>query len=212
MNTIRHHVDEDSLAAFANGSLSYPFAVVVAAHLAVCAECRAAYGEQIGVAGAALDDLPGKPVPTDLKSGVMDRLDENVPATAPRPRLPAPYPRPLSEFFGEAGPKWKAIGMGGKQSILWEGRPGSLRLLYIPKGQAVPDHGHKGPEFTLVLEGSYQAGGRTYAAGDLEIADQDVEHTPVAGDEMPCICLAATDAPLRFNALIPRILQPLLRI
>jgi putative transcriptional regulator len=29
---------------------------------------------------------------------------------------------------------------------------------------------------------------------------------------MACICAAATDAPLRFRGLIPRLLQPILRI
>jgi putative transcriptional regulator len=39
-----------------------------------------------------------------------------------------------------------------------------------------------------------------------------MEHTPVALAGQDCICLAATDAPLRFRGLIPRLAQPLLRI
>jgi putative transcriptional regulator len=35
---------------------------------------------------------------------------------------------------------------------------------------------------------------------------------PVADIGEDCICLAATDAPLRFRRLIPRIAQPFLRI
>ncbi|RMH44225.1 MAG: transcriptional regulator, partial [Alphaproteobacteria bacterium] len=47
---------------------------------------------------------------------------------------------------------------------------------------------------------------------DIEVADASLEHTPVADEGEPCICLAATDAPLRFHGLIPRLLQPIFRI
>ena len=46
----------------------------------------------------------------------------------------------------------------------------------------------------------------------IRAADDTLEHTPIAEQGAPCICLAATDAPLRFNSIIPRLLQPLLRI
>ena len=49
-------------------------------------------------------------------------------------------------------------------------------------------------------------------AGDIEICDPNVEHTPVAEPGEDCICLAATDAPLKFSGLLPKIAQPFLRI
>jgi putative transcriptional regulator len=76
----------------------------------------------------------------------------------------------------------------------------------------VPDHGHNGIEMTLVLQGSFADETGTFGVGDLEVADEELEHTPVAGEGLPCICLAATDAPLRFRTLMPRLLQPLFRI
>ena len=48
--------------------------------------------------------------------------------------------------------------------------------------------------------------------GDLEIADEATEPTPVAIGDVACICLAATDAPLRFVGLLPRLVQPFFRI
>ena len=44
--------------------------------------------------------------------------------------------------------------------------------------------------------------------GDVEIADEALDHTPVADAGAACICLAATDAPLRFRSFLPRLLQP----
>lgn len=102
--------------------------------------------------------------------------------------------------------------MGVKQSILSETEGGSVRLLYIPAGQAVPDHSHNGLELTLVLQGSFSDETGRFGVGDVEIGDEDLEHTPIADAGDACICLAATDAPLRFNAFLPRLLQPLFRI
>jgi putative transcriptional regulator len=77
---------------------------------------------------------------------------------------------------------------------------------------AVPDHGHNGIELTLVLQGAFRDETGRFGVGDLEVADDTLDHTPIAERGAPCICLAATDAPLKFKSLIPRLLQPLLRI
>jgi putative transcriptional regulator len=102
--------------------------------------------------------------------------------------------------------------MGVRQAILPTSDSATARLLYIPAGAAVPDHGHKGTELTLVLQGAFSDATDRFGRGDLEIADEDLEHTPVAEAGQDCICLAATDAPLRFTGLIPRMLQPIFRI
>ncbi len=67
-------------------------------------------------------------------------------------------------------------------------------------------------ELTLVLQGAFRDSEDRFGRGDLEIATEDLEHTPVAEPGADCICLAATDAPLRFNKLIPRIAQSFFRI
>ena len=48
--------------------------------------------------------------------------------------------------------------------------------------------------------------------GDIEEADESIEHQPFAGKEADCICLAVTDAPLRFKSLLVRLVQPFLQI
>jgi putative transcriptional regulator len=63
-----------------------------------------------------------------------------------------------------------------------------------------------------VLQGAFRDDAQRFARGDIEIADQADQHTPVAEAGEDCICLAVTDAPLRFNAMIPRLLQPIFRI
>jgi putative transcriptional regulator len=85
-------------------------------------------------------------------------------------------------------------------------------LLYIPAGAAMPNHSHNGMELTLVLQGAFSDEIDHFARGDVELGDEDLHHTPVADPGVDCICLAATDAPLKFNSLIPRLLQPFFRI
>ena len=108
--------------------------------------------------------------------------------------------------------KWRTLGMGVRQAILPTSRAASARLLYIPAGQAVPDHGHRGMELTLVLQGAFRDATDRFGVGDLEIAGQELEHIPTAEPGADCICLAATDAPLRFKEWLPRMLQPVFRI
>jgi putative transcriptional regulator len=134
------------------------------------------------------------------------------PAPQPMAKPHSVYPAPLMELLKNKPPRWRSLGLGMKQAILSADEGGSLRLLHIPAGQAVPDHGHNGMELTLVLQGSFSDETGRFARGDLEVADEDLEHTPVADAGDPCICLAATDAPLRFNSLMPRLFQPIFRI
>jgi len=108
--------------------------------------------------------------------------------------------------------RWRPVGMGVRQAILRSGPGATARLLYIPAGSAVPDHSHRGRELTLVLQGAFQDEDGRFGPGDIEIADQAVQHTPTAEAGLPCICLAATDAPLRFRSLLPRLAQPFFRI
>ena len=122
--------------------------------------------------------------------------------------------QPLRDKVGgdASAVRWRPLGMGVRQAILPTSDSATARLLYIPAGAAVPDHGHKGTELTLVLQGAFSDATDRFGRGDLEIADEDLEHTPVAEAGQDCICLAATDAPLRFTGLIPRMLQPIFRI
>ena len=152
--------------------------------------------------------------PQRLAAATMALIAKGAPA--PKPVRPgcAVLPAPLQDYVG--GPvqdiRWRPIGMGVKQAILPTTKDATARLLFIPAGAAVPDHGHNGMELTMVLQGAFSDEVDRFARGDVEIADEDLEHTPVADISEDCICLAVTDAPLKFNKLMPRLFQPFLRI
>ncbi|KPD10556.1 ChrR family anti-sigma-E factor [Phaeobacter sp. 11ANDIMAR09] len=211
MSAITHHIPDAMLAAYAAGNLSHAFAVAVASHVSLCAECRVALGAHQAIGGAVLEDTGAVAVSSSLKDDILAQLDA---AFTPEPvyERNVIFPGPVMEAMKGRAPRWKKLGMGVRQDILSEDANGSVRLLYIPPGQPVPDHSHNGLELTLVLQGSFSDETGHFGVGDLEIADEDLEHTPVADPGDPCICLAATDARLRFRALVPRLLQPFFRI
>lgn len=211
MSAVSHHVPDALLAAYAAGSLPHAFSVVVASHISLCEECRATLEAHHSVGGALLEAADGIAVSGSLKADILAKLDDRF---RPEPvyERSGIFPGPVIEALKGRPPRWKSLGMGVRQDILSADETGSVRLLYIPSGQAVPDHGHNGLELTLVLQGSFSDSMGRFGVGDLEVADEDLEHTPIADAGDPCICLAATDAPIRFRALIPKLLQPLFRI
>lgn len=211
--TIRHHLSDPLLMAYSAGQLPEAFSLVVATHLSMCDDCRARLGAFDTVGGALLDQCDSIAMGQDSLSATLARLGNPAERAAPAPRNPL-FPAPLADYVGGdlAAVKWRPLGMGVKQAILPTGKRANARLLYIPAGREMPDHGHRGMELTLVLQGAFRDEGERFGVGDIEIADEDLNHRPVAEAGAACICLAATDAPLRFSAMLPRLAQRFLRI
>lgn len=215
MSDINHHIPDELLVAYAAGTLPRAYALVVAAHVSMCDESRARLGAHQAVGGALLESFsPAEnaiQVSDGMKARLMDALDDPYEPEQVYTQSGV-FPAPVMEALGGMPPKWRPLGMGVRQSILSHDREGSVRLLYIPGGQAVPDHGHNGLELTLVLQGAFSDETGRFGVGDVELANSDLEHTPIAEEGEACICLAATDAALRFRSWVPRLLQPVFRI
>ena len=205
---IKHHLNDALLMGYAAGVLPEAFSLVAATHVSLCDDCRARLAAYEAVGGAVLEEGVAR-----MDTGVEACLSRSVTGVAPMRRRGG-MPGPLVEYIGGdlAAVKWRPLGMGVRQAILPTSRAASARLLYIPAGVAVPDHGHRGTELTLVLQGAFRDSEDRFGVGDLEIAGEDLQHIPTAEAGVDCICLAATDAPLRFKDWLPRLLQPLFRI
>lgn len=218
MHNVKHHLTDALLMAYSAGTLPEAFSLIAAAHISMCDECRARLASFDSVGGALLDG--GEAVSMDdssfaetmrlINSGAFAAPIRPTPPSAPKSVLPTPVRDYVGGDLDKV--KWRPIGMGVKQAILPTSKDATIRLLYIPAGTAVPDHGHRGMELTLVLQGAFVDETDRFGPGDIEIANEDLTHTPIADIGEDCICLAATDAPLRFNKLIPRIAQPFFRI
>ncbi len=214
---IKHHLSDEILLAYSAGSLPEAFNLLVATHISLCDTCRAQLQACDALGGALVEDIRTDIAPMSEGSlaAAMAALSD-APLTEPTKtvRPVGVLPSPLQDYVGGDldAIKWRPIGMGVKQAILATSRHASARLLSIPAGSAMPDHGHNGLEMTLVLQGAFQDDEDYFTRGDVEIADSDLEHTPVADIHEDCICLAVTDAPLRFKGFFPRIMQKIIRI
>ena len=218
-NKIKHHVTDALLMAYSAGTLPEAFSLTVATHVSMCDECRARLGAFDSVGGALIEQGMSADVASDSFAATMALIRAGGPQEMSRTgsnatRRANSLPAPLHDYVGGGldNVRWRHVGMGVKQAILPTSRDATARLLYIPAGAAVPDHGHAGTELTLVLQGAFVDEVDHFGPGDLEVANEDLDHTPVADIGADCICLAATDAPLRFRSMIPRLAQPFLRI
>lgn len=217
--TVKHHLSDDLILAYGTGELDEATSLLVATHMALCPVCRSGLEATETMAGAMLENLP----PSDCGDAELDavfaRIDgsETSQASAPTRTEDRSFvlPQPLRDYVGGDVDdiRWRGLGGGVRHLPIATGPSGGkARLLRIPAGAKVPEHSHGGLELTLVLDGSFYDGGAWFRRGDVEEADANIEHQPVAGPERPCICLAVTDAPLRFRGLIPRLAQPFLGI
>jgi putative transcriptional regulator len=217
--TTRHHISEDLLLNYAAGNLAEGWSLAVATHLALCPACR----DQLAIAEAAggqlMETLQASEVEPGSWAAVRNRLgtpDTAAPAVPTRQHSEtAIIPQPLRDYIGGDldSVRWRALGRGAAQLRIRTGdRETQVRLLKIPAGKPVPEHSHGGRELTVVLSGAFNDGEQIFARGDIEDADSDVQHIPTATPEADCICLAVTDAPLRFTSWVVRALQPVLRI
>lgn len=214
--TIKHHLTDDILMGYSAGTLPEAFNLMVAAHVSLCDDCRARLEAFDAVGGAVLDaDGDCMMMSDSALAATMALIAGGAPMAVPRSaRRAGVLPAPLQDYVGGDldAIQWRPVGMGVKQAILPTSKDAAARLLFIPAGAAMPDHGHGGLEMTMVLQGAFIDSGERFARGDVEVATSDLAHTPIADIGEDCICLAVTDAPLKFKSLLPRIAQPFLRI
>ncbi len=212
--TIHHHLNDETLMAYAAGSVSESMSFVIATHLSLCANCRKKVEEMENLGAVALEDE----TPLALKAGALDAimglLDDGPEAGKLKPandHSVSSVPKPLRDFVPNdlSDIQWKNMAPGIKTFPLTEIKAGngSIRLLKISPGVTIPEHSHNGSELTLVLKGSFSDEIGRFKAGDIADLDDDTNHQPIADSSEDCICLVVTEGPLKFKALVPRLMQ-----
>lgn len=217
--SVQHQVSDELLLDYASGNLSEGWSLAIATHLALCPQARRRLQAMEGAAGALFDKIAAN---QNVSDGDWEKMKARLSEAGPsRQSAPSPkqsegvIPEPLRSYIGAdvSSLKWKALGRGAYQIRINTSDPQTqVRLLRIPAGKPVPEHTHDGRELTLVLSGSFHDGEDLFARGDLEEADGSLLHTPTATEGEDCICLAVTEAPLRFSSWIVRMIQPILKI
>jgi putative transcriptional regulator len=214
-----HHLDDATLLSYASGALPTALGVVTSVHLGGCESCRAqlAFVERVG--SVLVEQQAPAEAAADARAAMLARLGEKP---EPPARLASPIalaadagdalPLALHPYFGPAYSKlrWRFIAPGVHIIRSRDVTDSSLLLLRTGPGRSVPEHSHQGSELTQILRGAYDDALGHFGPGDIADLDSDITHQPVTAPGEPCICLAATDAPLRFQGWMARALQPLI--
>lgn len=192
------------LASYAGGLLPAPAHMLVESHLQIKSANRRFVNELEGLVGNALDDL--KPQAISNRDG---RLNAIFKAAEPEViehsvHSDEVFPSSLRNFVGFDADDvpWQSKLPGFREYDLGEVDGCHVNLLWIRPGRTMPGHTHEGSELTLVLDGAFTDVTGRYGRGDISIADESIDHRPVAENERPCICLAVTDGDLRLTGSI----------
>ncbi len=227
-----HHPSELTLIDYARGNLSFGHSLVIGAHLESCAACREA-ADQLSfvadsVAGAFLDDEMPVAMADEALAYALARIERPLPLAAePAAGLSASETKavevpaflegirlPAGLDVSTLGKRhWAAPGVWIAPIGPMKPSDGSrLYLMRVAPGMKMPRHDHNGTERTLVLKGSFSDNTGTYRCGDLAELDEGHEHSPHIGGDETCICLIASDGPLRTRTLIGHLLRPFTHI
>ncbi len=213
-----HHLDDATVLGYSAGALPTALAVVASAHLERCADCRARLLDADQIGGVLLQqqraDAPGD----DQRAAMLALLDDEPPIAQMMPPAdiverndPDRLPDALHPWFGNSmrALRWKRVAPGVQRIRASGISGGDLMLLRIAPGSKLPLHSHGGSELTMILDGAYDDMLGHFGPGDVADLDGEINHQPVTSPGVPCICVAATDAPLVFSGWFARTLQPL---
>jgi putative transcriptional regulator len=210
---IIHHPPIDMLLEYAAGTLPTGPRLVVAAHAALCGDCRLQIGRFEAVGAALVETIEPVALREDALQRGLAALDR-APTPAPQPQshpLAKVIPFPLRSLVQDKT-KWRMAGLGIDEIELpLRASQHRASLLRIRAGRSMAMHRHAGVEYTLVLAGGFSDRGAHYGVGDLCLAASP-EHMPVADAGQDCICLAVLDSPLVLTGPLGRWLNPLLRL
>jgi putative transcriptional regulator len=102
--------------------------------------------------------------------------------------------------------EWRTTS-GFKQSVVTAGDFGEASMIHIRAGKRAPAHGHQGLEVTLVLKGGFSDGYGQYCRGDICVADEGVEHQPIADPDEDCVVFVVRSAPMKLVGTVDRMIQ-----
>ncbi len=179
--TIHHHLSDDLLLSYAAGSLAEGWSLAVATHLALCPAAGNAWRWPKAVGGELLEAIDRrrrrrKRSPGDARTahGCRGRAPVASRRQADSARSLATSRCATMLAAISTALRWRSLGRGAAQlRIRPRDRETQVRLLRIPAGKPVPEHGHGGRELTLVLTGAFHDGEAVFGPGDIEDADAE---------------------------------------
>jgi putative transcriptional regulator len=222
-----YHPSDELLMSFSAGQMPDDLGIILACHLEKCSHCRkrALLYERLG--GEILMDTADVPLAPQLLDNLLSKLE--LPETSaanesqanatlepaePKLQIIENLPRPLRRFVIKEFEKlpWTGMTSSLKEFVLpFSDSKYTAKFYKISAGKELPQHTHRGNEYTLVLDGSFSDKAGEYHQGDFILANKRTIHQPKAANDCDCICFAVTDAPLKMTGFFGRMLNPFLK-
>jgi len=215
---MKYHPDIELLLKYTSGQLEPSLAVAIGLHQQNCSNCQQRIRDLEAVGGDTLEAIPSEinqqddavisefdqlfdqveALPVDQPAGDYDEL---AVAQSDIPLIDQLHHQRFDEL------NWQRVGLKIWRATIAINDPSyEMELLKFSPNAKIPKHTHKGNEFTLVLQGDFSDHQDRYREGEFIAQNQSHEHQPVAGDA-GCICLAITDAPLKFTGTLGPVLN-----
>lgn len=191
------------MARYAAGVLPEPARVLVEAHLEMQSVNRPRVAEYEAVVGKILEKM--EPVSLTSRDATLKAVFAAVPLartnTAPVPPANAFFPQAIRNFAGldAAEIPWKRKLPGFKEYSLGKIDGCDVSFFWLKPGRVIPAHTHEGYELSLVLDGAFNDTRGRFVKGDISVADESIDHRPVAEAECPCIGFAVSQAPVKLT-------------
>ena len=213
-------MSDDNITEYAAGTLSPAKHIMVAcqSEIAETVAERVAFQEEI--AASLIEETQAQSLSPLFMGNVLASLppQESANENDMDDRIEGLAPKSLRHVLGHGlkDLKWKSLVPGvAVHDILGNRNTKNGDRLYLLKakgGMKMPEHGHDGEEWTLVLTGSYTVGERRFTRGDLHIEDETETHSPHIDEGEDCICLVMTQGLLKMQGWLPKLLQPIVGI
>ncbi len=200
------------MAHYVAGSLPEPARVLVQSHLEMKPDNRRLVNSLELLAGEALESAPAAAIADrDRRLAAIFSSASPMSAPAAARRENALFPQALRDLVGfeaEDVP-WRTRLPGFKEYCLdMDGC--EVSLMWIRPGRALPAHTHEGLELILILDGAFNDECGRFGPGDISIADDTIDHRPVAEKDRPCIAFAVSDGPVKLTGSLRQMIGDLI--
>jgi putative transcriptional regulator len=202
---MNNHPDIDFLLKYSSGQLEPALSVAIGVHVQECKMCQKQIVQLEEVGGAALESVNEELVSDELFNKLLadvEQLPTEQTTSAYENFAVAEIDKPFLQLLSErdySSLEWQKVTRNiSKATVAMNDPRFQVELLKFAPRAKIPQHTHTGSEVTVVLEGDFSDKGGIYRSGEFIVNDSSVEHQPLAGDD-GCVCLAITDAPLKFT-------------